>query len=470
MVFGWMQPRVSVEPALKRWIEVRMVWLAEQFGWDRLLTGPTIEPTARYFPDPFDASRDSARALFERTCGYMDLDPSRIDLHFYYYTSADDRVNPTLAMPELDWIGLYGSNGERTAICVEASRLDDPESLVATFAHELAHAHLLGGKKVSADAADLEQLTDLATVYFGLGILPANCSLRESSYDCGMVHYWSSSQQGYLSREAWSYALALRAWLRKERKPAYARFLQRVVRSKFRQALAYLCSTGDAGVAPDQPRGTDHSPERLAHELGWVQCKPADPEGEEGDSGEYAQPDLTTQGMFHVDSGNWQAAIDVLSEAIDQDPDDAEAYQLRALAYVELGRNELAIADANTAVELAPDTMDNYFARGLASLKSGHSAQAIDDFSRYLKEEDLYPGVLTSKAHFFRGQAHAAQGDLRRAVRDYTAAIRQCPAWPQMYVVRADAYEQLGKLRKAAADRREADRRGWGTGVDPNSF
>jgi hypothetical protein len=105
-MFTWFRPKIPVKPEVKQWVEARMGWLVEQFGWDRLVNGPTIVPNDEFFPDRFDGSKKSARAMFDRTSRYMDVDPTLVDLRFHY-PNADNRFNPAIGKPQPNWAGLY---------------------------------------------------------------------------------------------------------------------------------------------------------------------------------------------------------------------------------------------------------------------------------------------------------------------------------------------------------------------------
>ena len=61
-----------------------------------------------------------------------------------------------------------------------SSQAADPMALVATIGHELGHERLAGEGRV-AGRADEEQLTDLLTVYFGLGVFNANAAFQYTS-------------------------------------------------------------------------------------------------------------------------------------------------------------------------------------------------------------------------------------------------------------------------------------------------
>jgi hypothetical protein len=53
-------------------------------------------------------------------------------------------------------------------------------------AHELARVRLLGEQRINTDCGDQEQLTDLATVFFGLGIFTADAAFDYSQNQFGL--------------------------------------------------------------------------------------------------------------------------------------------------------------------------------------------------------------------------------------------------------------------------------------------
>ena len=126
-----------------------------------------------FFPDKYDASDGSVRAMLDRVCSYMDADPALVKLEFFTNQNqewlVDDRGQyiPHEA-------GLYDERSHKTIIHLETAQLNEPMTLVATMAHELAHLRLLGEGRVTGDEFDNELLTDLTVVFHGLGIFLAN--------------------------------------------------------------------------------------------------------------------------------------------------------------------------------------------------------------------------------------------------------------------------------------------------------
>jgi hypothetical protein len=136
---------------------------------------------------------------------------------------------------------FYPSNtGPGATIGVERSKLDDPVALVATTAHELGHELLLGEGRVSSDTRDHEPLTDLLTVFMGLGIFTANSTIRDQGWSSGVMVGWTTSRLGYLDQRTFGYALARFANVRGESSPKWLKYLRPDVRAPFRQSIRYL--------------------------------------------------------------------------------------------------------------------------------------------------------------------------------------------------------------------------------------
>jgi hypothetical protein len=115
-------------------------------------------------------------------------------------------------------------------------------SVIGTIAHELGHVRLLGEGRVHGGFEDHEPLTDLLTVFFGLGIFTANSAFIFDASSVG----WQAQRRGYLDEEMLGYALALFALMRGERSPTWSRYLEGSISTYFKNGLKYLDKTGDA--------------------------------------------------------------------------------------------------------------------------------------------------------------------------------------------------------------------------------
>jgi hypothetical protein len=229
--------KCPVDPETREWIESRMAWLKAQFGPSELGTRPLVLPIAEFFPDSYDGSEPTVRTLFERVCGYMGVRPDQVDVSLY---SEDVPIQEGDLVPGTG--GLYEEGDGRFRIWLNTSNLDDPGALVATMAHEIGHVLLLGHRRISPDEPDHEPLTDLLTVFLGLGVITANSVVHENSWFDGGMTGWTIGRRGYLTMPMYGYALAVFARDRSEDRPAWARLLRPDVRHAFDQGQRYLAA------------------------------------------------------------------------------------------------------------------------------------------------------------------------------------------------------------------------------------
>ena len=164
-----------------------MCWLAEVFGLQRMVDADVVVPSREWFPARYTNSEDDIRNIFERVCGFLDLDPDRFQLRFHG-TCGQESEEP---------LGTYESkqHGPET-ISVNCHEVKDPMSLVATIGHELSHALLLGERRILPGVSDHEWLTDLTTVFLGLGVFSANSAMREQQFSSDGWQYWRMSMRG----------------------------------------------------------------------------------------------------------------------------------------------------------------------------------------------------------------------------------------------------------------------------------
>ena len=125
-------------------------------------------------------------------------------------------------------------------VAIRSTMLKDPASLVATVAHELGHVILLGGELVTPNTPDHEPMTDLLTVFLGLGIFTANSAAQFKQFQNDRRIGWSAQRLGYLPQTVFGYALAKFATERGEQTTGWDRHLSPNVRSDFRRSKRWL--------------------------------------------------------------------------------------------------------------------------------------------------------------------------------------------------------------------------------------
>jgi hypothetical protein len=235
-----------VDERERTWIQDNMEWFRGQFG-DGPLSAPVVLPTREYFPPPYSGRDDEVRALVGRVAGYMGV-TSGVGVEFrddLDHAAEMSRLVPGGPSRFSGAAGEYaGAAGEytgaaesgRAVVAIDRASAGDPAILLAVIAHELGHVRLLGEGRITTSRWDHEPLTDLVTVYLGMGIFTANAAVEFSQDQQG----WRTQRLGYLTEQMFGYGLAYYATLRGERRPPWAKYLDTNPRVYMKRGLRYL--------------------------------------------------------------------------------------------------------------------------------------------------------------------------------------------------------------------------------------
>lgn len=254
---NWFTTKCPVDADDKEWLENAFLWLIDELTPEILQSVKVVLPTEEFFPDPFSGSESDMRKMVDRVCDYMDIDPNWVEVRFF--TNEDGTSLHPLASTESGEhaLGTYQLKNGKYRIRLEKSQAADPQVLAATIAHELGHVILLGENRLDPDYADHEPMTDLLTVFYGMGVFTANSVFSFEQWTNTFAQGWQMNTRGYLSEEMFGYALALFAYARGESKPDWIGFLQTNVRSYFKSSLKYLEKTGDSKITRLEVSGVE---------------------------------------------------------------------------------------------------------------------------------------------------------------------------------------------------------------------
>jgi hypothetical protein len=244
-------PRCPVDDRECTWITENIGWLRGQFG-DAPLSAPVILPTSDYFPPPFSGSDQDIRSVVSKAACYMG---AQTDVNIEFSDDIDhvralQRMIPAGMTESAGAAGTYaaGPEGGRPVITIDRSSTSEPVQLVAVIAHELGHVRLLGEGRLPAGRKDGEPLTDLATVYLGMGIFTANAAFDFSRLPPDgnqRTGGWRAQRLGYMTEQMLGFALAHYAMLRAEPDPPWARYLDTNPRVYMKHGIRYLRHTRD---------------------------------------------------------------------------------------------------------------------------------------------------------------------------------------------------------------------------------
>lgn len=158
-----------------------------------------------------------------------------------------------------------------------------------------------------------------------------------------------------------------------------------------------------------------------------------------------AQPYLD-DGIAQHQAGNLKGAIESYTQAVTIDPKFADAYHLRGKAFAGLKDLRRSISDHTKAIRIDPKFVDALTDRGILLRSSSNFDGAIRDFSLVIK---LTKGPV---AYFQRGLSYLGKNDSRRAIADFTAAIKAAPDFAEAYRQRSLAHSMSGDIERAQSD------------------
>jgi hypothetical protein len=182
--------KCPVDDETKEWIEESFNWLIGELSAETLAANEVVMPTPEYFPDPLTGKPGDIRRMLERVCRYMDIEPKEVDLQLYS-KAMEDQVRRSKAPEQIGHPQFaYKKQKGKYNVRIEAKQAVKADGVVAAIAHELAHVILIGENRLDRTRTDHEEMADLLTVFYGLGIFTANSAVdlasgRNAKYEGG---------------------------------------------------------------------------------------------------------------------------------------------------------------------------------------------------------------------------------------------------------------------------------------------
>lgn len=165
---------------------------------------------------------------------------------------------------------------------------------------------------------------------------------------------------------------------------------------------------------------------------------------------------ILRQSEAAASAGDLDRAIELASQAIEQQPDDARLLGHRGSLYARQRRHKLAVSDFDRVIELAPRQAEAFDARGSERLTLGEIDDAIADFDRAI---ELDP--RRAPGHWKRGIAYYYAGrydEGRRQFEGYQTVDSndvENAVWRFLCTARQDGVEKARReLLKIKHDRR----------------
>lgn len=400
------------------WLEEHVLWLTNIFGKEAIRNRKILVPESTDFPIEYDGKPQSAIETMKIVARQMEINPDDIHLEIYREgqgeIDAGNDFTTRIFMQNVEGEkysgGLYfgKQEGGKYHIGLEEKKLSDPVQIVATLSHEFSHIKLLGENKLKKNN---EELTDLTTIIFGLGIFNANVSFQiKTNHDS-----WGWSKSGYLSQMEWAYALALFAYIRGEKEPEWIQFLSRNIKSDFIKSEKFIRDNPDkifkSKTTKPVTEGKDEALPKSEKSDSLINTnktfkKPRKPTKSTSRSREY-----NTMGSALVKLKKYSEAIENYNKAIELDPDWDVPLNHRGYCELELGNLEKAYQDINKAREMNPDNSYAWMNLGLYYLKLNQFENALTYFeeARKIRPDTKLIALHLAKTYEIIGDTEKAE-------------------------------------------------------------
>lgn len=163
------------------------------------------------------------------------------------------------------------------------------------------------------------------------------------------------------------------------------------------------------------------------------------------------------QGRLYYDQGNYVAAIEAFTQALEIDPSYNVAYIDRGNSYYALNNYAAALADYTAAIDQGTTDAAAHYNRALIYRQDEDYDKAIPD---YLKAIELDPSY--GKAYYWLGVSYVAIDDYQAGVDAYTKAIDLDYDLVNSYYLRGSAYYLMENYDAALTDYQQT------IALDPN--
>ncbi|XP_065910074.1 uncharacterized protein [Dysidea avara] len=192
---------------------------------------------------------------------------------------------------------------------------------------------------------------------------------------------------------------------------------------------------------------------------------------------------ILKMGIHYYNKSMWSAASQSFSKLVQQDASNTTARVYRAQTQWKLGNYVQALQDLSAAVHLDPNNAAAYYHRACL-IRIRHPHKALQDYSTSLLLDNsvnnvmayLHRGILYTSMKCYTDAIpdfeaaikldntvacfHVCLGltyllyskQYQRAINCFTTSIKTDPTYVRAYVCRAEAYQQLNKLKNALLD------------------
>jgi tetratricopeptide (TPR) repeat protein len=164
--------------------------------------------------------------------------------------------------------------------------------------------------------------------------------------------------------------------------------------------------------------------------------------------------DITQQGAAFLKAQRFDEAVKVLSKAIKDNPQDAQAIHFRGMARYYQGNIDQAVADYSRAIEINPQLSQAYTSRGVALFRKGDYQRAKEDLKQAYSQNPKDTNALNQMAWMLAVCPDKEYRNGKKAL-DLARKVINLKTTPNFLDTLAAAYAETGRYKDAARIQRK---------------
>ncbi len=258
--------------------EESITWLFECFGWalqhlgNDIFANKTILviPSNHHFPGKADSIEGISSLIFSQVATYAGMS-------HWPYRLMDQNCATNYHPPKIAINGALRSSkgqeiksavtGEALPIVYDPNQINNPEAMIATFAHTLAHyLASMAPEPPPGGEENWPQATEVVAVFLGFGVMFANSAYTFRAGGCGSCSS-ASERTNFLSQYDITYALAIFAQLKEIPVKQVTPHLKSTLRGYYKQCIKDISKRATELAKlnattthwGDQPKKIDHT-------------------------------------------------------------------------------------------------------------------------------------------------------------------------------------------------------------------
>ena len=227
--------------------EESVQWLFELYHWSLknfyadifFRQTELIVPSNQFFPGSANNSTEMAQLIFDKVREYAGLKhwPCRLIAEQSCSTQAP-RIAVSGALRDMSGTEPeFVLEEQRLTIAYDPLQVNNPEAIIASFAHTLAHyLGSMAPDKPPGAEENWPQATEVLAVFLGFGLMFSNSAFVYRNVACGSCQPQTVNRQAWLSQYDITYALAIFAVLKEIPPGQVTTHLKKSLRSFFKKA------------------------------------------------------------------------------------------------------------------------------------------------------------------------------------------------------------------------------------------